>query len=315
MVMLVTGGAGYIGSKLIREIPNHEQFEHKTIRILDNMLREKYFSLIDLPSKAKYEFIEGDITKDDDLEEAFEGVEVVYHLAAITNLAMKGLLRRDVRNINHLGTKKVVDLALKQDIDKLVYTSTAQVYGNTEEPVKEDYPCQPVEIYGETKLLGERECLNAAEERGLDVTVLRFGTIHGFSPGMRLETVVNRFTLSAIIGRPLTIWELARNERRPYLNLNDAVKALIFVASDERTRGEVYNIVKKNASINEVTKTIAKHVPDVRVITTPTPKFYKPRSYQTDGSKIGRLGFQPTNTLEDGIKEVYNKFKHLSPST
>src|SRR6266704_2991974 len=310
MVVLVTGGCGYIGSKLIRDLASNRKFVGSTVRVIDNMMRERYIAIMDLPPDGRFEFIEGDIRKDDDLKRAFQDVDMVVDLAGITNAPLS-FERKDLTfDVNVNGGRKVVDYALKASVKKLVYSSTASVYGPTTGVVNEKYPCKPISPYGESKLQGENACLNASEQNGLDATVLRLGTVFGYSIGMRFDTVVDRFTYLACIGMPLTVWESAQSEKRPYLHLQDSVDALTFALVQHGLKGEIYNVIGENASINRITATIGREVPDMHVIITPTPNLNQV-SYELDGSKIERTGFKPRHTLEEGVRDIVERFRGL----
>ena len=308
MVVLVTGGAGYIGSKLIRELAANKKFAGTTIRVIDNMLRERYVAIMDLPSEGRFEFLEGDVRKDDDLKMAFKDVEMVVDLAGITNAPMS-FERKDLTfDVNVNGGKKVIGHAVNSGVEKFVYSSTASVYGPTTGLVDEKYRCKPISPYGESKLLAEKACLEASKEAGLDATVLRLGTVFGYSIGMRFDTVVDRFTYLACIGMPLTVWESARNEKRPYLHVSDSVDALVFALTQHGMKGEIYNVIGENASLNRITAAIGKEVPDMQVVITPTPNLNQV-SYELDGSKIERIGFRTRHTLDEGVREMVRRFR------
>ncbi len=308
MVILVTGGCGYIGSRLMRDLASNRKFGGSTVRVIDNMMRERYVAIMDLSPDGRFEFIEGDIRKDDDLKRAFQDVDMVVDLAGITNAPLS-FERKDLTfDVNVNGGRKVVDYALKASVKKLVYSSTASVYGPTTGVVNEKYPCKPISPYGESKLQGENACLNASEQNGLDATVLRLGTVFGYSIGMRFDTVVDRFTYLACIGMPLTVWESAQNEKRPYLHITDAADAITFALTQPGMKGEIYNVIGENASLNRITTAIKKEIHDVRIVITPTPNLNQV-SYELDGSKIERIGFRPRHTLDEGVREIVERFR------
>jgi len=310
MVILVTGGCGYIGSQLIRDLAVEPRFQGITIRILDSMMRERYVSLMDLPSEGSYEFHEGDIRKDEDLKKAFQDVEQVIDLAGITN-APVSFERKDLTvDVNVTGGRKVLSHAVKSEVDRFIYSSTASVYGPTIGLVDETSPCKPISPYGETKLQAEKQCFEASKTSGLYVTSLRLGTVFGWSIGMRFDTVVDRFAYLACAGMPLSVWESAQREKRPYLHIRDSTMALIFALERNDMKGEVYNVVGENASIDRITSVIAKEVFDLKIVVTPSPNLNQV-SYELDGSKIAGLGFKPQHTLEQGVWEIVDKFRVL----
>jgi UDP-glucose 4-epimerase len=310
MVVLVTGGAGYIGSKLIRDLAAHQKFSGNTIRVIDNMLRERYVAIMDLPKGGHFEFLEGDVRKDDDLKRAFQDVEMVVDLAGITNAPLSFERKELTFEVNVNGGKKVVEHAVNSGVERFVYSSTASVYGPTTGVVDETYPCKPISPYGESKLQAEKACLEASKQNGLDATVLRLGTVFGYSIGMRFDTVVDRFTYLACIGMPLTVWESAQNEKRPYLHVADTVDALSFALTRHDMNGEIYNVIGENASLNRITTAIGREVSAMQVVITPTPNLNQV-SYELDGSKIERIGFKPRHTLEEGVGEIVQKFRPL----
>jgi UDP-glucose 4-epimerase len=310
MVVLVTGGAGYIGSKLIRDLSVNPEFDGRTIRVLDSMLRERYVSIMDLPREGHFEFLEGDIRNEGDLKKAFVDVDMVVDLAGITNAPLSFERKELTFDVNVNGGRKVVENAVNAGVEKYVYSSTASVYGPTKGVVGEDYACKPISPYGESKLQGEKACLDASKLHGLDATVLRLGTVFGYSIGMRFDTVVDRFTYLACIGMPLTVWESAQNEKRPYLHVQDSVDALIFALTKSGMKGQIFNVIGENASMNRITSVITREVPGARVIITPTPNLNQV-SYELDGSKIERHGFKPSHTLEQGVKEIVDRFRVL----
>ena len=310
VVILVTGGCGYIGSKLIRDLAMDEKLAGSTIRILDSMLRERYVAIMDLPAEGDYEFLEGDIRKEDDLKAAFRDVDTVVDLAGITNAPLSFERKELTVEVNVSGGRKVVDYAVKRGVERFIYSSTASVYGPTKGVVDETVQCKPISPYGESKLQAEKFCLDASRTSGMSSTVLRLGTVYGYSIGMRFDTVVDRFVYLACAGMPLTVWESAQQEKRPYLHLQDSCRVIIHALKQKGMKGQTYNVVGENATINRITNAIAKEVPDVEVIVTPTPNLNQV-SYELDASRIAKLGFHPQHDLEGGVREIVDRFRGL----
>jgi len=312
MIVLVAGGAGYLGSRLIRDLPRIGAFEGATIRILDNMFRERYVSLWNLPKGPRYEFLEGDVRNESDVRLAVRDVDTVFSLSDITN-APVSFERKDLTwDVNYKGALTLCEGAIEAGVRKFVYTSTCSVYGPTEGLVTEDAPCKPVSPYAESKLRAETTMRTRAREAGLDWTALRLGTAYGWTIGMRFDTIINRFAYLASQGRPLTVYDTAWREKRPYIHVSDVMTAYGLAATDPAARGGVFNAVGENANMETVIGAIRAVVPDVDVTTTATPSLNQ-LSYEVDCSRFESLGFRARSDVGRGVREMVRRFHGIAP--
>lgn len=306
---MITGGLGHIGSKLIREYSKREDIS--LIRILDNFLVQRYCSLFNLPENKKYEFIEGDIINQNDLEEAMNGIDLVIHLAAITDAPATLQNKEETLRVNLEGTKNVIECAIKNKVKKFLFPSTTSVYGEAEGFVDEEYSdnlYKPSSPYAEAKKIAEKLVLEA-NGKGIETNVLRLGTIFGTSIGMRFHTAVNKFCYLAALNKPLTVWDTALNNKRPYLGLDDAISSFMFV-EEKGVPGELYNVLTKNYTVQEMIDKIRKVVPDLKVEITKSP-ILNQKSYNVSDKKIRELGFVPKDNIEDSVKDTINLFKAI----
>ena len=264
--ILVTGGLGHIGSRLIRVLPQY--IEDVEIVIYDNLLTQRYCSLFNLPQEAKYSFVNGDILTNN-LEADFWGVDAVVHLAAITQATESIYQPEVVEKVNYEGT---VDLL------------------NAQTP------------YAETKVAAE-QYLSKMGEKGLRYSIIRFGTIFGISPGIRFHTAVNKFTWQACIGEPITVWETALHQRRPYLDIEDAVKGVAFILKNELFENEVYNLVTLNATVEDIINEIRKNISDLKISFVKSDAM-NTLSYDVNCEKIRGIGIVSTGSLERGVRDT-----------
>jgi UDP-glucose 4-epimerase len=312
MVVLVTGGAGYLGSQLIRDLPKGKAFVGTAVRVLDNMLRERYASLWNLPAGVRYEFIEGDVRNADDVRKALVDAEVVFSLSDLTNAPMSFERTELTWETNHKGVLNLFEQAVRAGVRKFVYTSTCSVYGPTSGVVTEDAECRPASPYGESKLAAEQEMHRRAVEVGFDWTALRLGTVYGWTIGMRFDTIINRFTYLAAQGRPLTVYDTAWREKRPYVSARDAMQAYRIAATNPRAKGRVFNVVHENANMETIVGAIRSVYPQIQVTTTKTPSLNQ-LSYEVDGSRFEVLGFRPEMGIIEGVRELGKKFRGIRP--
>lgn len=312
MVVLITGGAGYLGSQLIRDLPKAKAFAGMPIRILDNMLRERYVSLWNLPAGTRYEFLEGDVRNPDDVREALRDAEVVFSLSDLTNAPISFERKELTWETNHKGVLNLFDEAVRGSVRKFVYTSTCSVYGPTEGAVTEEAECKPASPYGESKLAAEREMHRRAAELDFDWTALRLGTVYGWTIGMRFDTIINRFTYLAAQGKPLTVYDTAWREKRPYVSARDAMQAYRIAATNAAAKGSVFNVVHENANMEAIIGAIRRVYPEIQVATTRTPSLNQ-LSYEVDGRRFQALGFRPKTGIVEGVRELAEKFKGIRP--
>jgi nucleoside-diphosphate-sugar epimerase len=185
----------------------------------------------------------------------------------------------------------------------LLSLSTTSVYGKQAELVDEtcsDEDLQPQSPYAESKLRAERYLLKLGEEKGLRFNTLRFGTIFGPSPGMRFHTAVNKFIWQANLGQPITIWRTALHQKRPYLDLSDAVFALGFLICEKIYKNEVFNVLTLNATPKEITDAISEFSGPLSIEFVDS-EIMNQLSYEVDRRKFESLGFEFKGDLVKGI--------------
>ena len=139
------------------------------------------------------------------------------------------------------------------------------------------------------------------KKTGLRYLTLRFGTIFGVSPGMRFHTAVNKFCWQAVMGIPLTVWQTALDQKRPYLDLLDATKAIAFLLRENLFHREVYNVVTMNAKVRDIVDTIRKFVPDLEVRLMKSPSINQ-LSYDVSCEKLRRTGFYFKGDLDAAVR-------------
>ena len=312
---LITGGLGHVGSALIREYAKREDIE--LIRILDNLSTERYCSLFDLPKRdgLKIEFIEGDINDLGLMKEAVAGIDVVIHLAAMTNAPETIKNPEETRRVNLVGTQTVLDASIEAGVKKFIFPSSTSVYGEADGIVDENTameslnPSSPYAVY---KLEAEKIVREANGRGGIQTFVLRKGTIYGKSIGMRFHTAVNKFVWLACMAKPLTLWDSAINSKRPYLGLGDSIRAYEFVEKHGKP-GELYNVLTDNYTVNNIVESIKKFKPDLKVIITKSPLLNQ-KSYEVAWDRFKELGFEAKDDISEFLGEEVKLFEGIDNS-
>ncbi|WP_251923641.1 NAD-dependent epimerase/dehydratase family protein [Salinibacter ruber] len=308
MRILVTGGCGYIGSQLLRDLPEHFE-EEIGVRVLDNLQGGRPEALMDLPDGCDYEFIEGDVLDPSVQRAALRDVDAVIHLAAIVQTPLSFDDPNWVEQVNHWGTSHLLEACLEEGVKDFIFASSAAVYGPGG-PYDEEDPCDPMGAYAESKQKAE-EAVRSADRRGLRATVLRLGTAYGQAPVTRYEAVANRFALLAGTGRPLTIFGEG-TQTRPFIHVRDAGDVLCWALSRrDRTAGQTLNVIEQNASVMDLVAAVKKAFPDAD--TRRTEQDVRTHlSFELDDKEIRSLGWTPSETLADGLGELIGGLRGFS---
>ena len=274
--------------------------------MIDNLLTQRYSSLFNLPKTCNFQFYEEDILTAD-LKSIFKGSDVTLHLAAITDATSSFQNREHVETSNYEGTVKVAE-ACKEVGCPMIHLSSTSIYGTQKEIVNEDCSSEdlnPQSPYAETKLKEENFLRSFGSDGALQFSIFRFGTICGTSPGMRFHTAVNKFCWQAVMGKPLTVWSTAKNQKRPYLALSDAVEAITYIMKKNIHEGTVYNVLTDNLTVNTITEIIGQFIPNIHIDYVDS-EIMNQLSYEVSNQKIFKAGFKVTGNIKENILETIN---------
>lgn len=297
--VLITGGAGYIGSVMVGELL---KIGYK-VKVLDRMFFG--FQTIEAyKNHPNFELIHNDIRYFD--EKLLQGVDTVIDLAGIANDPACDLDPRATTSINHLGCVRVAKLAKKMGAERYIFSSSCSVYGDAKsEKLTEDAPKHPVSLYAKTKLRAEEDILRLANN-DFCVTLLRNATGYGLSPRTRLDLVVNVMSMHAWKYRKIHVLGGGR-QWRPVVHVKDVAKAfrLVIEAEKAKVNGETFNVGsnEQNHQIFQIAHMVRDVIPYVEVgIVHDDPD---KRNYNVCFDKIRDvLGYQVDQTVHEGIVEI-----------
>jgi nucleoside-diphosphate-sugar epimerase len=301
--VLVTGGAGYVGSVLVPKLleSGHE------VRILDLYLYGDGVldGVADHPCLHQ---IKGDIRDRALLERVLVGCDAVIHLACISNDPSFELDPDLGKSINYDAFGQLVDIAKDSGVKRFVYASSSSVYGIKDEPnVTEKLPLEPLTDYSKYKAMCE-DVLHAKRAPGFATLILRPATVCGYSPRLRLDLTVNILTNLAVNRREITVF--GGGQMRPNIHIEDMTDLYVqsLEWSDEQIDGKVYNAGYHNHTVSEIAETVRTVVgPDVDIVTTPTDDN---RSYHISSERIKNdLGFEARHSIEDAVRDLTSAFQ------
>ena len=302
MRVLITGGAGYVGSTLT---PLLLAAGHK-VRVLDR-LSYGGESLLGVWSHPDFEFVHGDVRDRETLRQAVRECGAVVHLAAIVGDPACAREPETARAVNLDASMSLIEESRRAGVQRFVFASTCSNYGKMKDPsqlVNEESELQPVSLYAETKVAVEK-CLLASAGDGWCPTPLRFATVFGVSPRMRFDLTVNEFTMEMITKKHLIVF--GEQFWRPYVHVFDAARgiALILSSAPQAVAGRVFNVgsTDQNLQKQQIVEMIRPLAPDAKVEFV--HKNEDPRDYRVSFDRIlGELGYKTTRSVVEGIVEV-----------
>lgn len=298
MNLLITGGMGHIGSKLINSLSSLEKI--KKIVIIDNFSSERYISFINLKNRHKIIFFDEDIISFDQKKIKIN-ISCIIHLASTTNAEKSFSNKKLVIDSNIESTKKILKIAKKNT--KILFASSTSVYGsqysliNSKNNNKNIDPQSP---YAESKIM----CEDIIKKKSKNYCIMRFGTIFGMSDGMRFHTAINKFCYQAALNKEITIWKKFYEKKRPYLDLNDCVRSIIFCIFNQKIHNETLDIVTVNLKLIEIIKQIEK-IKKIKKKFIDT-KILNQLSYEVESDRLKSLKFKFKGNLFLSIKKTLN---------
>ncbi|MBS1778204.1 MAG: NAD(P)-dependent oxidoreductase [Bacteroidetes bacterium] len=301
--VLVTGGAGYIGSVLTRQLLD-KGFK---VRVLDSLMYGGE-PIIDLLNDPDFEFVKGDVRNEADVRKAMEGIDCVAHLAAIVGDPACAQQPELAKSTNVEGSKLLYTIANEMGVEKFVFASTCSNYGKMEDPnsfVTEESALAPVSLYAETKVGVEQFLLGQSKDNNCKPTCLRFSTVYGLSLRPRFDLTVNEFAKELALGRELVIF--GEQFWRPYCHVYDLARSVVKVieAPEDVVAFEVFNVgdTTENYQKKMIVEEVQKLIPDAKI--KYVSKNEDPRDYRVAFDKIkNKLGFEVMFKVPDGIAQI-----------
>lgn len=299
--VLITGGAGFIGSVLTRDL----LAERYKVRVFDN-LQEGGQALLGIWNHPSLDIEIGDVTSAASRARALEGIDTIIHLAAIVGDPASSRQPERTRVVNFDATKSLIEEASSAGVKRFVFASTCSNYGVSapDALVDEDADLNPVSVYAEAKVDAEGAILGAATKQ-FDTTVLRLSTVYGVSSRMRFDLLVNDFSREGVARKKIVIF--GEQFWRPHIHVVDVARAMRLVASTptDANAPRVFNLGREDQNYQK--QTIAEFV--VEQIPETELEFVKkdedPRSYRVNFDRIrSQYGFELTRTVPDGVREV-----------
>lgn len=298
--VLVTGGAGFIGSHLVDRLVA----EGLEVAVLDNLSTGKLENLRQNLENKSLHFIRGDILDGQTVEEALKGVEAVFHLAAITSVPYSVKHPGTTRQVNVEGTRRLLETCLREGVERFIYVSSCAVYGEPQYlPVDEKHPLRPISPYAETKLEAERLCSEFEEKYGLKTTVLRPFNVYGSRMrGGEYSGVIANFIERLRLGDPPIIYGDG-TQTRDFVHVEDVVNALVLALTSTKALGRTFNIA---TGVPTSIKRLAQVIIELSG-TKVEPQYREARegdikqSYADISEAKASLGYEPKIPLKDGL--------------
>ena len=263
MKILVTGGAGYIGTELANWLVSNEAV--KEVIIYDNLSRLNYnlFLGLKIQRHPKLSFVKGELLDSRSLRKVLSGVDIVFHLAAKVTTPFAPSDSHAYEQVNHWGTAELV-YAVEEtpSVRKFVYISSLGVYGSSDEEVDESAMPNPSTLYAISKFRGEEHVRRLMEKR--DTYIFRCGNVYGYSKSMRFDSVINKFAFEANFNRVVTVQGNGR-QSRTFIHIDLVAKSLNNLLSSDLPGG-TYNLVERSIRVFDIVDDLKQLIPDLEFI-------------------------------------------------
>jgi len=296
--VLITGGAGYIGSTLAEHLLDNGY----QVTVLDNLMY-KQTSLLHLFKRQKFKFVLGDVRDKEKLQQLVREHDTIIPLAAIVGMPACKANPELAIQVNYEHIKNVVDVL--EHSQQLIIPNTNSQYGSSDSIITEESPFNPLSLYAQTKCDAEEYVL----KHGNGV-VLRLATVFGVSPRMRQDLLVNDFVYKAVTDGYLVLFEA--HFKRNYIHVQDIANTFKFMIENYGVcKGEVYNVGLSSANLSklELAERIKDYVPNLVIKQDEFKEDFDKRNYIVSNEKLEKLGWLPEFSLDYGIKQLKDAYQ------
>jgi nucleoside-diphosphate-sugar epimerase len=302
--VLVIGGAGYVGSALLRKL----LAKGYEVRLLDMFMYGEE-PIADMIGHRRLEIVKSDFRQIDKVVEAVYGMDAVIHIGAIVGDPACALDEDFTIEVNLTATRMIAEVAKAQGISRFIFASTCSVYGASDELLDERSALKPVSLYARTKIACEKVLQTIATDT-FRPTILRFGTVYGLSGRPRFDLVVNLLTAKAVVDSKITVF--GSDQWRPFVHVEDTALSIVKVLESpiSLVGNQVFNVGsdEQNRTLGQIGEMIRAQVPTSEIVSSGSDG--DRRNYRVDFSKIrNRVGYKPEWTLEKGIAQVIEAFR------
>ncbi len=302
MKVLITGGAGYIGTQLAIELNKNPKISE--IIIYDNLWKNNYNLFLHSQIKhGKIRFIEGELLDSRKLTEIIKNIDVVYHLAARVAARLVNASHHLYEQINNWGTAELVYAVEKSNVQKFVYLSSIAVYGDSDKIIDDNTIPMPRTYYGASKLRGEEHVKRLLNK--IDAYILRSGNVYGYGVSMRMDTVINKFMFDATFSNKIKILGDGK-QKRGFIHINKITKILENIISSNIKSG-IYNAVEKNIDIIDLSTYLKEIFPDLEMLFV--NQHLKLRNIEVKpNNKILKISDLPEKNIKDELDIMRKQF-------
>lgn len=298
--VLITGGAGYIGSVLTEHLLDNGY----SVTVLDNLMY-KQLSLLHLFKRKHFKFIKGDVRDKELLTDCVKKHNIIIPLAAIVGMPACKSNPELARNINYNQIVHIVEnMTMEQ---KLIVPNTNSQYGSSQEIITEESPFNPLSLYAETKCAAEDKVLNS----GNGVS-LRLATVFGVSTRMRQDLLVNDFVYKSLNDGYLVLFE--SHFKRNYIHVQDIAETFHFIIKNyEKCNGQAFNVGLSNANLSkmELALKIKEYISSLVIKTDEYKEDFDKRNYIVSNEKLERLGWTAKYDLDYGVMQLIEAYKMI----
>jgi len=301
MKILITGGAGYIGSVLTGKWLD----KGHQVTVLDNMMYGQSHSLLTYCAHPRFDFVRGDVRDERVLRELIPRHDALIPLAAISGAPA---CARDPRVAKDINQDAIVALnEIRSPSQPVIYPCTNSGYGTKTGEVycTEETPLEPISVYGVTKVEAEKALLASP-----NTLCFRLATVFGVSPRLRMELLVNQFVWRAFTDGFLVLYE--KHFKRNYLHIEDAAEVFVYSLENfDRMEGTTYNVGLNDANLSkeELALAIKKHVPRLYIHAAEVGEDPDKRNYIVSNDKIKAQGFEARHSLDEGIEQLLKAYR------